>query len=125
MQNVPILIKSQKPHFTWPDIEESAFVGSAFEAQSFVNGVKMVNYIVIDIDKDADKVILPDTMTQQAIFLQDIDLGVVKEMVIHNPNSISNLQYNSNLPEKLTLEIDYYIRPEDILMLPQTKTKKD
>ena len=45
-------------------------------------------------------------------------------MVIHNPNSISNLQYNSNLPEKLTLEIDYYIRPEDILMLPQTKTKK-
>lgn len=113
-----------KTTFTWPDIEESAFVGSAFEAQSFVNGVKMVNYIVIDIDKDADKVILPDTMTQQAIFLQDIDLGVVKEMVIHNPNSISNLQYNSNLPEKLTLEIDYYIRPEDILMLPQTKTKK-
>ena len=113
-----------KTTFTWPDIEESAFVGSAFEAQPFVNGVKMVNYIVIDIDKDADKVILPDTMTQQAIFLQDIDLGVVKEMVIHNTNSISNLQYNSNLPEKLTLEIDYYIRPEDILMLPQTKTKK-
>ena len=113
-----------KTTFTWPDIEESAFVGSAFEAQPFVNGVKMVNYIVIDIDKDADKVILPDTMAQQAIFLQDIDLGVVKEMVIHNPNSISNLQYNSNLPEKLTLEIDYYIRPEDILMLPQTKTKK-
>lgn len=113
-----------KTTFTWPDIEESAFVGSAFEAQPFVNGVKMVNYIVIDIDKDADKVILPDTMTQQAIFLQDIDLGVVKEMVIHNPNSISNLQYNSNLPEKLTLEVDYYIRPEDILMLPQTKTKK-
>ena len=113
-----------KTTFTWPDIEESAFVGSAFEAQPFVNGVKMVNYIVIDIDKDADKVILPDTMTQQAIFLQDIDLSVVKEMVIHNPNSISNLQYNSNLPEKLTLEIDYYIRPEDILMLPQTKTKK-
>ena len=113
-----------KTTFTWPDIEESAFAGSAFEAQTFVNGVKMVNYIVIDIDKDADKVVLPDTMAQPAIFLQDIDLGVVKEMVIHNPTSISNLQYNSNLPEKLTLEVDYYIRPEDILMLPQTKTKK-
>lgn len=113
-----------KTTFTWPDIEESAFAGSAFEAQPFVNGVKMVNYIVIDIDKDADKVVLPDTMAQPAIFLQDIDLGVVKEMVIHNPTSISNLQYNSNLPEKLTLEVDYYIRPEDILMLPQTKTKK-
>ena len=113
-----------KTTFTWPDIEESAFAGSAFEAQTFVNGVKMVNYIVIDIDKDADKVVLPNTMAQPAIFLQDIDLGVVKEMVIHNPNSISNLQYNSNLPEQLTLEIDYYIRPEDILMLPQTKTKK-
>lgn len=113
-----------KTTFTWPDIEESAFAGSAFEAQPFVNGVKMVNYIVIDIDKDADKVVLPDTMAQPAIFLQDIDLGVVKEIVIHNPTSISNLQYNSNLPEKLTLEVDYYIRPEDILMLPQTKTKK-
>lgn len=113
-----------KTTFTWSDIEESAFAGSAFEAQPFVNGVKMVNYIVIDIDKDADKVVLPDTMAQPAIFLQDIDLGVVKEMVIHNPTSISNLQYNSNLPEKLTLEVDYYIRPEDILMLPQTKTKK-
>ena len=113
-----------KTTFTWPDIEESAFAGSAFEAQTFVNGVKMVNYIVIDIDKDADKVVLPDTMAQPAIFLQDIDLGVVKEMVIHNPTSISNLKYNSNLPEKLTLEVDYYIRPEDILMLPQTKTKK-
>lgn len=33
-----------KTTFTWPDIEESAFVGSAFEAQPFVNGVKMVNY---------------------------------------------------------------------------------
>ena len=109
--------------FTWPDIEESAFAGSAFEEHPFVNGVKMVNYIVIDIDKDADKVILPDTMTQKVIFLQDIDLGVVKEMVIHNPNSISSLQYNSNLPGKLTLEVDDYIRPEDILVLAQTKTK--
>ena len=63
--------------FTWPDIEKSAFAGSAFEAQPFVNGVKMVNYIVIDIDKDAGKVILPDTMTQKVIFLQDIDLGVL------------------------------------------------
>ena len=113
-----------KTTFTWPDIEESAFVGSAFEAQPFVNGVKMVNHIVIDIDKDADKIILPDTKIQKVIFSPDVDLGLVKEMVIHNPNSISNLQYNSNLPEKLTLEIDYYIRPEDILMLPQTKTKK-
>lgn len=108
-----------KTTFAWSDIEESAFAGSAFEAQPFVNGVKMVSYIVIDIDKDADKIILPDTMAQKVIFLQDIDFGVVKEMVIHNQNSISNLQYNSNLPEKLTLEVDDYIRPEDILMLVQ------
>lgn len=111
-----------KTTFTWSDIEESAFAGSAFEEQPFVNGVKMVNYIVIDIDKDADKIILPDTKIQKVIFSPDVDLGVVKEMVIHNTNSISSLQYNSNLPEKLTLEVDDYIRPEDILMLAQTKT---
>lgn len=112
-----------KNNFVWQDIETSAFAGSAFEEQPFVNGVKMVNYIVIDIDKDAGKVILPDTKIQKVIFSQDVDLGVVKEMVIHNPDSITGLIYDSNLPEKLTLEVDSYIRPEDILTLAQTKTK--
>ena len=112
-----------KNNFAWQDIEASAFAGSAFEEQPFTNGVKMVNYIVIDIDKDAGKVILPDTKMQKVIFSQDVDLGVVKEMVIHNPDSITGLIYDSNLPEKLTLEVDSYIRPEDILTLAQTKTK--
>ena len=112
-----------RSNLTWQDIEESAFAGSAFEEQPFVNGVKMVNHIVIDIDKDADKIILPDTKIQKVIFSQDVDLGVVKEMVIHNPDSITGLIYDSNLPEKLTLEVDSYIRPEDILTLAQTKTK--
>ena len=111
-----------KNNFAWQDIEASAFAGSAFEEQPFVNGVKMVNYIVINIDKDAGKVILPDTKIQKVIFSQDVDLGVVKEMVIHNPDSITGLIYDSNLPEKLTLEVDSYIRPEDILTLAQTKT---
>ena len=112
-----------KSNLNWTDIEESAFAGSAFEEQPFVNGVKMVNHIVIDIDKDADKVILPDTMVQKAIFLQNVDLSIVKEMVIHNPDSIAGLKYSSNLPEKVTLEVDSYIRPEDILTLANTRIK--
>lgn len=113
-----------KNNFAWQDIEESTFAGSAFEKQPFVNGVKMVNHIVIDIDQDADKIILPDTKTQKVMFSQDVDLGVVKEMVIHNPDSIiAGLRYDSNLPEKLTLEVDSYIRPEDILALAKTKTR--
>ena len=71
-------------NLTWQNIEESAFAGSAFEEQPFVNGVKMVNHIVIDIDKDADKIILPDTKMQKIVFSKDVDLGVVKEMVIHS-----------------------------------------
>ena len=111
-----------KTTFTWRDIEESAFAGSAFEEQPFVNGVKMVNYIVIDIDKDADQIILPDTKMQCVIFSQDVDLGLIKELVIHNPSSIiDKLKDNSNLPEKVTLEINDYVRPEDIIMLAQTK----
>lgn len=110
-------------NLTWQDIEESAFAGSAFEEQPFVNGVKMVNHIVIDIDKDADKIILPDTKMQKIIFSQDVDLGVVKEMVIHNTDSIYGLKYSSNLPEKVILEVDSYIRPENILALAQAKTK--
>ena len=112
-----------KNNFAWQDIEKSAFAGSAFEEQPFVNGVKMVNYIVIDIDKDADKVILPDTMAQKAIFLQNVDLSIVKEMVIHNPDSIAGLKYSYNLPEKVTLEVDSYIRPEDILTLANSRIK--
>lgn len=112
-----------RSNLTWQDIEESAFAGSAFEEQPFVNGVKMVNHIVIDIDKDADKIILPDTKIQKVIFSPDVDLGLVKEMVIHNPDSIAGLRYDSNLPEKLTLEVDSYIMPENILALAQTKTK--
>ena len=111
-----------KTTFTWRDIEESAFAGSAFEEQPFVNGVKMVNYIVIDIDKDADQIILPDTKMQCVIFSQDVDLGLIKELVIHNPSSIiAKLKDNSNLPEKVTLEVNDYVRPEDIIMLAQTK----
>ena len=111
-----------KTTFTWRDIEESAFAGSAFEEQPFVNGVKMVNYIVIDIDKDADQTILPDTKMQCVIFSQDVDLGLIKELVIHNPSSIiAKLKDNSNLPEKVTLEVNDYVRPEDIIMLAQTK----
>lgn len=112
-----------KTTFAWPDIGESAFAGSAFEEQPFVNGVKMINYIVIDVDKDADKIILPDTKMQKVIFSQDVDLGVVKEMVIHNTDSISGLKYSSNLPEKVILEVDSYIRPENVLALAQAKTK--
>ena len=85
--------------------------------------VKMVNHIVIDIDKDAEQIILPDTKIQKVIFSPDVDLGLVKEMVIHNPDSIAGLRYDSNLPEKLTLEVDSYIMPENILALAQTKTK--
>lgn len=110
-------------NLTWQDIKESAFAGSAFEEQPFVNGVKMVNHIVIDIDKDADKIILPDTKMQKIVFSQDVDLGVVKEMVIHNTDSIYGLKYSSNLPEKVILEVDSYIRPENILALAQAKTK--
>ena len=110
-------------NLTWQNIEESAFAGSAFEEQPFVNGVKMVNHIVIDIDKDADKIILPDTKMQKIVFSQDVDLGVVKEMVIHNTDSIYGLKYSSNLPEKVILEVDSYIRPENILALAQAKTK--
>lgn len=110
-------------NLTWQDIEESAFAGSAFEEQPFVNGVKMINHIVIDVDKDADKIILPDTKMQKVIFSPDVDLGVVKEMVIHNTDSMSGLKYSSNLPEKVILEVDSYIRPENILALAQAKTK--
>lgn len=42
------------------DCDKNAFTGSAFEKQPFVNGVKMADSILVDVDKDADVIILPD-----------------------------------------------------------------
>lgn len=85
-------------------IDDNAFIGSAFENQPFVNGVKMAGHIVIDVDETSDRVVIPDTREQPAIFLNTVKLYNVKELVIHSPETMKRVGYGNGLPSSLVLE---------------------
>lgn len=63
-------------------ISEKAFVGSAYERQPFINGVKMAGPILIDVDKTADVVELPDD--EIAISGFAVDVSDVEHIISHS-----------------------------------------
>lgn len=94
-------------------IDSNAFTGSAFEDQPFVNGVKMAGLIVIDIDETADRVVIPDTRWQPVIFLNTVKLYHVKELVIHNPETMKKIGYDNGLPSSLVLETNQLVESDE------------
>ena len=94
-------------------IDSNAFTGSAFEDQPFVNGVKMAGLIVIDVDETADRVVIPDTRWQPVIFLNTVKLFNVKELVIHNPETMKKIGYDNGLPSSLILETTQLVESDE------------
>lgn len=94
-------------------IGSNAFTGSAFEDQPFVNGVKMAGLIVIDVDETADRVVIPDTRWQPVIFLNTVKLFNVKELVIHNPETMKKIGYDNGLPSSLILETTQLVENDE------------
>lgn len=94
-------------------IDSNAFTGSAFEDQPFVNGVKMAGLIVIDVDETADRVVIPDTRWQPVIFLNTVKLFTVKELVIHNPETMKKIGYDNGLPNSLVLETTQLVESDE------------
>lgn len=94
-------------------IGSNAFTGSAFEEQPFVNGVKMAGLIAIDIDETADRIIIPDTRWQPVIFLNTVKLYNVKELVIHNPETMKKIGYDNGLPNSLVLETNQLVESDE------------
>lgn len=86
------------------DIEPDAFAGSAFARQPFINGVKMAGNIVIDIDKTAEEIIIPDNDYEKAIFIANTDLTMVKKLVVHRYETARQVNYDTNFPEMLVLD---------------------
>ena len=86
------------------DIEPDAFAGSAFEKLPFVNGAKMAGNIVIDIDKNAEEIIIPDDDYERAIFIANTDLTMVKKLVVHRYETARQVNYDTNYPEMLVLD---------------------
>lgn len=100
------------------DCDKNAFTGSAFEKQPFVNGVKMADSILVDVDKDADVIILPDEEKKITYFC--VDVSGVKHMISHNDTFSRNLI--RTFPQKLTLDAnDYSMYPEDVRELMQRR----
>ena len=81
---------------------ENAFAGSAFMEQPFTLGVKMAGRILIDVDPTVEEVVFPDEEEQIFAFAKEVDLRDVKNLVLHNVDSLERLLYDKGLPQKVT-----------------------
>lgn len=82
---------------------ENAFAGSAFMEQPFTLGVKMAGRILIDVDPTAEEIVFPDEEERVLTFAKEVDLKNVKNLVLHNVDSLARLLYDKELPQKVTL----------------------
>lgn len=81
--------------------EPMAFKDSYFEGQPFVNGVKTAGRIIVAINTEADKVILPDKDYAMSACAYGVNLADVKHLVIHNPSSVCGYKING-VPKEIT-----------------------
>ena len=68
---------------------------------------------MIDIDETADRIIIPDTRWQPVIFLNTVKLYNVKELVIHNPETMKKIGYDNGLPNSLVLETNQLVESDE------------
>lgn len=106
----------------WKNVEEGAFDGSALIKQPFVNGLKLVDTIVIDIDYNQDEIILPDSDGRSLKFIESIKLTKVKKMVIHRLDSLKWINYHTGFPQNLVLDVDCFVDPADLIDMAKLKT---
>lgn len=106
----------------WKNVEEGAFDGSALIKRPFVNGLKLVDTIVIDIDYNQDEIILPDSDGRSLKFIESIKLTKVKKMVIHRLDSLKWVNYHTGFPQNLVLDVDCFVDPADLIDMAKLKT---
>lgn len=106
----------------WRNVEEGAFDGSALIKQPFVNGLKLVDTIVIDVDYNQDEIVLPDSAGRNMLFTENIKLTRVKKMVIHRLDSLKWVNYHTGFPQNLVLDVDYFVDPAELIEMAELKT---
>ena len=97
-------------------VAPNAFTGSAFENAPFVDGVKMAGNIVIGIDNAADTVVIPDSDNQDVTFASNVVCNGIKKIIVHSPDTVSQLGYTCGFPETLVLKTDLSLKEEDVAM---------
>lgn len=95
-------------------VAPNAFTGSAFENAPFVDGVKMAGNIVIGIDNSADTVVIPDSDNQDVTFASNVVCSSIKKIIVHSPDTVSQLGYTCGFPETLVLKTDLLLKEEDV-----------
>ena len=83
-------------------IEEKAFYNSGFLKCKPKNGVRLQNYIITDIDENADTIILHKKSNDYAAPIK-LDFKNVKRLVI---DDVKSIQYLYNMPEIVSIKSD-------------------
>ena len=94
----------------------NAFYNSAFLKQPFVNGVKMVGTILIDIDEETDEIVIPEYTTLVAIKTEQKFKTQAKKLTINSTQALTQLKNKFSmipvakvirLGKNITSEINY------------------
>lgn len=104
-------------------VSANAFVNSAFSAKPFVNGLKLAGNLVLEVDKTAESIELPDT-PYNYVFLETADMSHVKKLTVHHPDASNELCFKNDVPETIVLKTDKELDFSDIAVLAHHSTSK-
>lgn len=104
-------------------VSANAFVDSAFSAKPFVNGLKLAGALVLEVDKTAESIELPDT-PYNYVFLETADMSHVKKLTVHHPDASNKLCFKNDVPETIVLKTDKELDFSDIEALAHHSTSK-
>ena len=89
-----------------------AFENSGFMKLPFVNNLKMVGNVVLDVDVSADEIDLPD-QKRKCIFAKGIALSKIKKLICHNYETLT--WYNVyEAPQNIVFDTDEQVSESDI-----------
>ena len=94
------------------DYDSQAFENSGFMKLPFVNNLKMVGNVVLDVDVSADEVDLPD-QKRKCIFAKGIALSKIKKLICHNYETLAwHNVYEA--PQNIVFDTDEQVSESDI-----------
>ena len=104
-------------------VHPDAFTGSAFSTKPFVNGLKLAGNLVLEVDKTAENIELPDT-PYNFVFLETADMSHVKKLTVRHPDADNNLCFKNDVPKTIVLKTDKRLVFSDIVALAHHCTSK-
>lgn len=94
------------------DYDRQAFENSGFMKLPFVNNLKMVKNVILDVDVSADEIDLPDHK-RKCIFAKGIALSKIKKLICHNYETLT--WYNVyEAPQNIVFDTDEQVSESDM-----------